>query len=255
MALTLLPVVGACQRGLPTGNGGAVWRQIARDSVTLFYGSADTAGAPVWSRYAARAVQRNQQFFARQYTRAPLLRVYAQRDSFVAQMRSVFAIAQLPCWMIGAGTASEVTLLTPRVWETQACSNSADSVNVDRVITHELVHVLHRQLAPTQQLGALQWLLEGVAFLAAGQYTSSARAATIQQLRSGFELSQLESAWSSPNGYALSASMVDHIDRTRGRALLTGLLSLGSEAAVLGALQLTEAEFLQQWRADLLAGN
>ena len=49
--------------------------------------------------------------------------------------------------MVPSGIGKRVDLISPKTWDTKSCEHHyADKLSTQMLITHELVHVYHRQL-------------------------------------------------------------------------------------------------------------
>ena len=81
------------------------------------------------------------------------------------------------------------------------------------------------------------------------EYASSARSA----LSGGFAPTTFAEIWTSSANYALAGSVFAYIHQRVGTDAVRGLLTVGSEAALLTSLSTDATTFLQDWRAWVLA--
>jgi hypothetical protein len=182
------------------------------------------------------------------------MRVYPDRASLTEYWRSAWSQPALvpECWMIASATRSIAVALSPRVWAQSACGhNASDASYVRRIISHEIVHVLHGQLNPLPEVNSvasLKWLTEGLAFYAAGQLDDAGRAQLRALIAAGYAPTSLESILTGQGGYGAAASIMAYIDRRFGRATVRSLTRAGSTAEALTMLGVSEAALLQGWR-------
>jgi hypothetical protein len=159
---------------------------------------------------------------------------------------------ELPCFAVAMGTGSTLLLLDPAAWKTEACDHGSDGpAEVDRVIVHELVHVLHGQQRPADRelanADAVGWFVEGLATYAADQLGP----ARMQALRASKLADKLDDVWTGKTRYAAAGTLVRFVDRRIGRAKLRALLPLSTNAEILAAIGMTEAELLAAWQGAL----
>jgi hypothetical protein len=147
--------------------------------------------------------------------------------------------------------ADTLTVLTPRVWKTEAAEHDpADAAHFRELVAHELVHVYHGQNNPTRDFDGMDdlgWLVEGLAVYVSGQLDHAHRDAARQAIATGKAPSSLATAWSGKHRYGVCGSMVRYIDRHYDRQTLQDLLKEVNQAGVLGRLKVSEKEFLQAW--------
>jgi hypothetical protein len=156
--------------------------------------------------------------------------------------------------MVAAGVGDRLFVLSPRVWNTQGCEHDTRPAHVGEIVGHELVHVFHGQYAPDgdfNDMDQLAWFVEGLAISVSGQldgvHAGDARAA----LRAGRGPKSLAKAWSGRYKHGVSGSLVRFIETTRGRATVDRLLRVGTNAAAMATLGMTEGAFLSAWRYEI----
>jgi hypothetical protein len=163
-----------------------------------------------------------------------------------------FPSYQPQCWEIAAAWATELDLLSPRLWSRDACGHDpADTTHIRNVLAHEVMHVLHGQLGGHPNLGSManaQWFTEGLAVYVSGMLDVDYAGAAQARLDAGFAPRTLAEVWSDRANYPLSGSIVRYIDRRYGRAALRDLLGARSTATILSRLGVGEAELLTGWR-------
>jgi len=155
------------------------------------------------------------------------------------------------CWMVASGIATRLDMISPVVWDKEACEHSyTDIKKTQRLITHELVHVYHGQLNASPDFSnteGIDWFVEGLATYASGQCDST-RIAEIKQAISGNKIPKgLDSFWTGNIKYGLSGSVVMYIDNKYGRIKLKALFPLAKKSAILLSLGTTEDKLLKGW--------
>lgn len=199
----------------------------------------------------AIARQRIEAYFGMPFEAPVRISVAGDRATFDSALPVAWGIAPTQCWMVGVGVADSLYLLAPSAWAHDACEHDArDDAAVQGIITHELTHAFHGQHNPTRDFTGMDdagWFVEGLAVLVAGQMTHEASAA--DAIAAGAAPTTLADGWSGRYKYGVSGSMAAYIDAVYGRATLTSLLDATSNEAILARLHVTEAQFLERWRA------
>jgi hypothetical protein len=237
----------------------SVWSVIAEGGITVEYQTVDQAIAPLILRWAIAGRQNDQSYFGEMLAAPFIVRLYPDRATMESEWRAIFNAPGMvfQCWMIANANASQVLLLSSRAWRTQACGHDpADTVHTRRIIAHEIVHVLHRNVNPQPELPGMYpswWLVEGLATVGSGQFDAGMRTAAAAALQNGLP-AQLENIWTGNFAYELSASLVDYLDATFGREMLTALMRATNEAGILTMLARNEATLLAQWRQYVIEG-
>ncbi len=182
-----------------------------------------------------------------------VVRVHPTRAAFDAALDRDWGIAETACWMVGAADDRTLHLLSPGAWPDQACEHDpADRDHVRALVAHEMVHVLHGQRNPSDDIGRLTeigWFTEGLATWASGQLDRRHASRAAEALRTGAAPDRLADAWAGPYRYGVAGSMVAFIDDAWGRRALRSLLTATSQEEILGTLGIDEAGFLERWKA------
>jgi hypothetical protein len=216
--------------------------------------------APVTSRIHADLVSA-ERTIARELGRfedTVSVHVYPSRTAFSDGLRKTWGLPETSCWMVGAADDHALHLLAPDRWATEACEHDADDADhVRRLVTHELVHVYHGQANPSTDLGLLEeigWFTEGLATYLSGQLEARHEGRAAEAIRTGREPARLADAWSGPFRYGVAGSLVAFIDAAWGRGTLVDLLRATSQAELLTALGVSEAQLLDRWRGWVTSG-
>ncbi len=243
------------------GQDSSSWLSVRQDSLLIQGQAVDQSLLPTITHYLRRAKDTIEVFFRTQYPTHIVVRVFPDRKSLTEFWRQAWGAPEFQpaCWMIASGTASLLALLSPRVWNTEACEHDpTDSVGTYRLITHEMVHVFHGQLNPRAEfdgLDSIAWFVEGLATYASGQLEGAHRQRLQEAVRRRQLPEQLRDVWTGPYRYALAGSLVEYIDTRHGRDRLIAMLGCTSQEALLTALQTSENHLLLRWRETLDAAG
>jgi hypothetical protein len=126
----------------------------AADASPARFTLAATGGDPDSARIAGFLLdgQRDvERFFGEVFPKPFLVRSFPSRAAMDEHWRKAWNAPDLTteCWMVASGVASELDLLAPRAWKTDACEHDpADLRYIRLLLTHELVHVFHGQNSP-----------------------------------------------------------------------------------------------------------
>ncbi|MEZ5953864.1 MAG: hypothetical protein R3C13_06095 [Hyphomonas sp.] len=196
-------------------------------------------------------------FFGRPFAEPVRVTIAADRAAFDAVMPAEWGMTPTQCWMVGVGVADWFAVLSPAAWAGEACEHDGrDAEAVRELIAHELTHSYHGQNNPTRDFTGMDdmgWFVEGLATYVSGQLDGDHASDAAAAIAAGQAPAELEAAWGGKYRYGVSGSMVAFIDDRFGRDALTALLPATSEAELLGRLGLTEAEFLESWKAWVTA--
>jgi hypothetical protein len=183
--------------------------------------------------------------------------LFPDRASLTAHWRRIWSnpAYESECWLIASGDSTGIVMLSPGAWTRDSCGHDgADDAHRRGVAFHEVVHVHHaRRNASWALLGPIWWFVEGIAEHASGRHDAAQRAHVREVLASGDGPRRLSEVL--PAGYDFAGSLVAWIDRRHGRARLTDLLDVTTEAALLQRLGSTEEQVLAAWRTDVPAGR
>ncbi|HYE57652.1 MAG TPA: hypothetical protein VD948_04065 [Rhodothermales bacterium] len=247
LALLLLPAPG-CD-GVEEASA---WRTVPAAGFTLWYQAPDAARADAFLHYGSTGKTVVEAFFERRVD-SFTLHLYPDRPALTAYWRQAWGQPTLvpECWMIASGDRRGVAMLSPGVWRAQACGHDPDDADhVERIVAHEIVHVLHRQTNGASVGSHIpQWLWEGLAVYASGQLNARARADVKAAVERGSVPARLDHIMAAPNGYALAGSLVGYLDVAYGRDRTRALLHVTSQAELLDGLGLSEDTLMARWQA------
>lgn len=200
-------------------------------------------------------VKVNETFFGKPYPKPFVVYVYPSRSALDQTFLDRWGVGKTEPWMVAAGVADGVFLLSPRVWKTDAAEhNPEDTGHVNRILTHELTHVYHGQCSPAHDfegMDDLAWLAEGLATYVSGQLDQEHKGQDAEALAKGQGPTSLATAWSGRYRYAISGSLVRYLDQRYGRPKLLELLGFTTPTQVLKALGTTEGDLLKSWEKSI----
>ena len=208
-------------------------------------------------REAVASVER---YFGAPFARPFTITILPDRAGFDASCPPEWGIDKSECWMVAAGVADGVRLLSPRVWKKEACEHDAeDELHVRGVLAHELVHVYHGQHNPSPDfvdVAGIDWFVEGLATLASGQLEDERLLSAREALERDLDPKTLAAAWTGRYRYGVSGSLVAFVEHELGRARIPELLGATSGDELLALIGMSEEELLERWRAWVSsAGN
>ena len=230
---------------------------ISGDSLQIRYVAEDHESVAQLIPMFEDAKARIESFFGSGFPEAVRITIIPDRENFSAVLRNEWSVPQSACWMVGAGVADFLVVLSPRVWSTQACEHDpADTQHIQDIVTHEMTHVYHGQNNPSRDFTGAEeigWFAEGLAVFVAGQLDRDRLSQPAEAIKAGKEPTQLVNAWSGPYRYGVAGSLVSFIDQQRGRNLLLRLLPVMNQENFLAVIQMEERELLAQWKEWVMA--
>ncbi len=194
-------------------------------------------------------------YFGRRFPRPVVVRVFPDRASFDRHLLEAWGMPEMACWMVGGAEEEALVLLSPRVWGESACDHDPDDADhVGDLVAHELVHVFHMQVSPSDEFAGvegLDWFVEGLATFVSGQLERSHADRVVEVVEKGELPDALDDVWTGPYRYGVSGSLVAFVPGRIGRDGVVELLEATTREEVLAAVGLTEAELLSRWEAGL----
>jgi hypothetical protein len=250
----LLVLLPACQ-----STTAAALQPAPRAPYTLTLPPDDTGLRAELEPLLIAGVARVEAWFGAPFAHPFAVTVFPHRADFDASFPPEWGLTKSECWMVATGVGDTLTLLSPRVWTSEACEHDpADGAALARLLTHELAHVYHGQRNPSPDfvdVAGIDWFVEGLAVLVSGQLEGGELASAREALATGQDPKSLARAWSGKYRYGVSGSLVACLERELGRARVIELLGATSDEELLGALGWSEAELLEHWRAGLGRGE
>jgi hypothetical protein len=150
--------------------------------------------------YLQQGRKKVEQFFGQPFKKSFEVEVFPDRAAFDEYFRKRWKLPKTAAWMVASGVADRMTILSPRVWKTQAAEHDpTDAGHVRDLIAHELVHVYHGQCNPRPDFDGMDdcgWLVEGLAVYVSGQLERSHRTAARDAIKAGKAPTRFADAWS-----------------------------------------------------------
>lgn len=233
------------------------WKQEQQKGYTLFYTNDDEPERIRYNSLISHGIVSVQFFMKDTFNKAFQVYVHPNRKSLDKQWQKDWKMPEFKseCWMVASGVANKLDLLSPLVWKTEACEHVyAEKETTQKLITHELFHVFHAQKNPSADFSEtedLDWFVEGFATYASGQCTPDRIKEVQQSIAQKIYPQALKDFWKGKMKYGLSGSMVEYLDKTYGRKMVSGLLKFTKKSEVLNALKVTENVLIAAWVESL----
>ncbi len=212
----------------------------------------DDAVAAQIRQDAQEGIARIEKFFAQPFPKRFDVEIFPSRADFDRYAQKRWQAPKTEKWMVASGVSDRLTVLSPRVWKTEAVEHDPDdAVHMRELIAHELVHVYHGQHNPRPDFDGMDecgWFVEGLAVYASGQLDGPHRSGAREAIAANKSPSKLADAWSGRYRYGVSGSLVEYLDKRYGLAVITQLLASESNADILTKLGTTETALLDAWR-------
>ncbi len=254
IAFSFLLSAAACRAAAPPRS-----EEPERPPLAIQASPVDAEWVPVVEAGLLEGRRRIEAFFGRPFLEPYRVTVFPERAQFDAYSSGRWKTPASAPWMVAAGVADHLLLLSPRAWRAEAAEHDPDDeAHVRELLCHELVHVYHGQHNPRRDfegLDPLGWFVEGLATLVSGQLERSHRGAAREALAAGAAPTRLEDAGSGRYRYGVSGSLVGFVEHRYGREMLWRLLAAVSEEEALSLLGTSEEELLAGWRDSVAAGG
>ncbi len=227
------------------------------DGYQLSYQSSDPY-MPVIQTYVSEGLAFVSEFLDGEFKETVTVRLFASREKLDAAWSQEWGMPgfKTECWMVGSGIASKLDVLSPNVWQEQACEHDPkDSIEIKQLVFHELTHVLHSDYNRSRMFDDIRnidWLVEGLATYVSGQLDEErfGRVKTYVEETGG--PGELALFWKGEHKYGLSGSMMAYIDQAYGRKVLIQLMEYNYLEDVLSIMKTTEPLLIEQWREFVL---
>jgi hypothetical protein len=197
-----------------------------------------------------------ERFFAAPFTDRIVAEVFPTRKDLDEFVKKRWSAPPTEKWMVAAGVADVMVMLSPRTWGTEAVEHDPKDLSHRKgILAHELVHVYHAQHNDNRELEGMDelgWFVEGLATYVSGQLDREHDHDAIDAIKAGKAPTNLKDAWSGRYRYGVSGSMVRYIDKHYGRNMVWQLLPVASTSQVLQRLNTTESGFLVAWQRYVL---
>lgn len=214
--------------------------------------------APLVREAVEAGRKRIEDWFGRPFPKPFSVQVLPGRADFDATFQKRWGVPKTECWMVGAGVADSLYLLSPSRWKIEGCDHSGSPAEVREIVAHELVHVFHGQYAPSPEFDGMDdlgWFVEGLATLVSGQVDDERAGDASKALAEGKGPASLATAWSGRWRYGVAGSLARYVQARYGKETVDRLLRVGTNEAALKLLGTTEPAFLAAWREWVAKGS
>ncbi len=233
------------------------WLNKSEQNYNLYYSADNTSSAESVAEYVSVGIKAVETYFAKPFKNKFDVYVFPSRKDLDEQWGKDWGVQDFKseCWMIASGVAHRLDLLDPQVWKTDACEHNPDDKNhIQKLITHELVHVYHGQSSPIPDFTGMEnlgWFIEGLAVLVSGQMDST-RVNSLTEAKEQNKLpADLKTAWSGKYRYAVCGSLVNFIEKKYGKEIIKKLLPFTKEEEILEVLDINQNKLLDDWKITI----
>ncbi len=234
------------------------WYLYETASYNLYFTKTDSSDIIDYLAYFDNANETIKNFFGKSFLTKYDVYIHPNRSSIDLQWSADWNMPgfKSECWMVGSGVADQFDLLSVKAWNSEACEHDpTDVLEIQKLITHESVHVYHGQINLNhffENMQDMSWFIEGVAIYAAGQLDEE-RLSDVKKIVSEDRYPRkLAGAWEGNYRYGICGSLVSYIDSKYGREKLTQLLEARSNEEILTSLNTTEADLFTGWAEYIL---
>ncbi len=235
------------------------WKVEHKERYDLYYTDQDSPSIEVYTAFFEHGIGTVEAFFDCEFRQRFEIRVHPDRNSLDSAWQADWMMPDFTseCWMVASGVARKLDVLSPGTWDSLSCEHSySDKTATQRLLTHELVHVLHGQynVSPDfSDVHGIDWFVEGLATYASGQCDRERMMEVKEAVKKEAVPKALDDFWTGQMRYGLSGSVVMYIDKYSGRKKLRELLRFNTKVQVLEVLKISEEELLKGW-ADFVRG-
>ena len=229
------------------------WIMDKQNGYSLFYTTPDKKNIEEYSAYFENGKRTVEEFFQAPFNTGFDIYIHPNRVSLDSSWQKDWGMPEFrsQCWMVASGVAHKLDLISPKMWDSLSCDHSySDTLNTQRLITHELVHVYHGQQNASpdfSDVSGMDWFIEGLAVYVSGQCDST----RITQVKKAISENQvpetLEDFWTGNLRYGLSGTVVMYLDKKIGREKLISLLKYNHIGKLLVSLGTDESEIMDGW--------
>jgi hypothetical protein len=223
----------------------------------VYFAPIDSLEAKRTSLWLEEGRQNVLRFFGEDYSKHFDVYLFSDRDSLDKQWQKDWNMPEFKsqCWMVASGIGHRLDVLSPRVWELQACEHDIlDTAATKKIVIHEMIHVFHGQHNPSptfENIDNIDWFVEGIAVYASGQLDTERYRNARNFIITNGGPDVLSDIWMGENKYGLAGSIVQYIDDNYGRSTLTYLLGLTTADQILKYLKMSEEELISNWKKSI----
>ncbi len=230
------------------------WLIESHNDYELSYTKADESNKEDFAVLFDNGITSAKAFFGTSYPKKFDIYIHPNRQSLDSTWRMDWNMPDFKseCWMVASGVASKMDILSPEMWDRDACEHVyAETIKTQQLIAHELIHVYHGQQNASPDFSnteGLDWFVEGLATYASGQCDSLRIAEVRTAIGQNESPEKLDDFWKGKLRYGLSGSLVMYLDEHYGRDKLKKLLQFNKKSDLLAELSVTESELIDGWK-------
>ncbi len=234
------------------------WLTEKKGIYSLIYASSDKVNLEEYRVLIENGIKVSETFFGAPFKSGFSVYVHPDRHSLDSTWQKDWNMPEFKseCWMVASGVGAKLDMISPLRWDTESCEHKyTETQKTQQLITHELVHVYHGQLNKSPDFSDVEgvdWFVEGLATFVSGQCDAVRMAEVKKAVAEDHIPASLDNFWSGKLKYGLSGSMVMYIDSKYGRAKLKELLPFNKKLEILVALNISESDLINNWKAYLL---
>lgn len=223
-------------------------------NINLHYEKQDIPYALEYAQYITNGAATVNQFFEEDFASPFDIFIFPDRKTLDSTWQHDWGAPDFnsECWMVAAGVATRIDILSPATWDSTACEHtSGNTADIQLVITHEMVHTFHGQHNPSpdfSNVSGIDWLVEGLAVYASGQYDAQRKSEVAKAIQENKIPAHLADFWTGKLRYGISGSVIAFIDAQYGRNKLMELLPCTTLDQVLKILNTTENDLIANWK-------
>src|SRR5262245_41317174 len=147
--------------------GNAQEPSVASNELKIVFAEADRDISADLRPILAAGCEQIETYFGEPFAQPFEVEIHPDRAAFDAYFQGRWNVPKTEAWMVASGVADRLTILSPRVWKTEAVEHDpADAEHLRDLLVHELVHVYHGQHNPRPDFDGMDevaWLAEGLA--------------------------------------------------------------------------------------------
>lgn len=233
------------------------WIIEKQNGYTLFYTTLDKKNIDEYKAYFENGKNTVEEFFQANFNTEFDIYIHPHRSSLDSAWQKDWDMPEFKsqCWMVASGVAHKLDILSPRMWDSLSCEHSySDTLETQRLITHEFVHVYHGQQNASpdfSEVSGIDWFVEGLAVYVSGQCDSIRIAQVKKALLENQVPETLDEFWTGNLRYGLSGTVVMYLDKKYGREELINLLNYNHIGKLLSSLDTDELKIIDGWKKQM----
>jgi len=221
----------------------------------LNYTNDDKSSISEYKSFTNIGIRTVEDFFGNSFLQDFEIYIHPNRQSLNKQWQTDWNMPNFKseCWMVASGVNTKLDILSPKTWDSLACEHSSkNKLKIQRIFTHELVHVYHGQhnISPDfSNTSGIDWFIEGLATFVSGQCDSIRISDVKTAILSNKAPLSLDQFWTGNLRYGQSGTMIMYISNHWNQEKLFELLQYNNKTDILKSLKITEDELILKWES------